>query len=330
MVIGTSTGLLYHCIAIEVDNKEEEGSDEGSELCQENVYSFTTSSGVSVNIPESVLYVLESIELSFPLTSTDLNQYGEGAEMYNGSEMNQSLQLIADKRDPKRYLVQHSFGVHIVLVSFLKQLLNQASQSTREYHDEQSVVEYLICTRPTIEKKAVFAAKSASFPVGVTLYISRGFTYIAVLLNSAELICKRLNNIVLPETIADGSLQRLSEITNEISSLLTPNKQSAKLSTSGMSGDHTASKVSNFPQHLEKILQRSTSLPLIKSSAKAKSAPIGTQELEMLLNAIDLLKKEYLEKFTLAAKAIEKRKKALRNICQMQVCFVMILKFNKI
>lgn len=325
MVIGTSTGLLYHCIAIEADNEEEQGSVDDSELCQEEVYSFTTFSGVHVSIPESVLYVLESIELSFPLTSTDLNQSGEEAVMYNGSEMNQSLQLLADRRDPKRYLVQHSFGVHIVLVSFLKQLLNQTSQalSTREYHDEQSVVEYLICTRPTIEKRAVFATKSASFPVGVTLYISRGFTYIAVLLNSAELICKRLNNIILPEAIvpSDG-LHNLSSKKNDISSLLSPSKQSAKVTTSGIiGGDHTAVKGTNFPQHLEKILQRNTSLPLIKSSAKAKSAPIGAQELEMLLNAIDLLKKEYLEKFSLAAKAIEKRKKALRNICQMQVCF---------
>ncbi|XP_017478042.1 PREDICTED: nuclear pore complex protein Nup88-like, partial [Rhagoletis zephyria] len=331
VVIGTSTGLLYHCIAIEGDSDEEllqQSDDDQSTVYrpeEDAVYAFSTASGLQVAIPESILYVLESIELSFPLTSAE----NADESLYNVNALNSSLVLLADGRDPKRYLCQHSFGVHIVLVSFLKQLHSAAaSLAIREFHDEKSVVEYLVCTRPTIEKGAVLAnknaASSSSFPVGVTLYAFRGFTHIAVLLNSAELICKRLNNVVLPEAVEGGSGLPVKSTTSDISSLLaSPGRHSAGNTAAAGKAN------SNFPQHLEKILQRNSSLPLIKSSAKTKSAAVGQQELEMLITAIDLLRKEYLEKFSLAAKAIEQRKKALRNICQKQFKDIETLKSEK-
>lgn len=298
VVIGTSSGLLYHCIAMESEYDEK---DEITSAYQE-VYSFTASSGVQVIIPESILYVLETIELSFPLTSTSQDE--------TSSVCNNSLQLMADIRDSKRYFCLHSFGVHIVMLSFLKQLL---TTTAREYHDDKSIVEYLICTQPTIEKSSASKTKNEFFPIGVSLFLSRGFTYIAVLLNSAQLVCKRLSNVLLPDAI-NGVNYRGKGPDLNLENLLTPNKKSANVATS------TASKAT-FPQHLEKILQRSTSLPLIKSS-RAKEAVVGVQELEMLLNSIDILKKEYLGKFALGAKSIEHRKNSLRNICQIQVRFV--------
>ena len=311
LVIGTSSGLLYHCIALEAECDDEKEQ----VTAYQEVYSLTSSSGVQVLIPESVLYVLETIELSFPLTSAD-----QDPSIYNANQLNYSLQLMADVRDPKRYFCLHSFGIHIVMVSFLKQLISPAF----EYHDEKSIVEYLICTKPTIEKNAVFETSTDSFPVGVALFVTRGFTIIAVLLNSAELICKRLNNVLLPDPISD-----VFPVKNDIDLdyLLSSSKKSFLTgkphnSSSTSIGPISSPRKATFPEHLEKILQRNTCLPLIKSS-KPKNSAVGVQELEMLLNSIDVLKKEYLEKFSLAAKSIEQRKKALRNICQIQVCFIL-------
>lgn len=299
VVIGTSSGLLYHCIVIESecdDEKEQIGSD-FEEMC-----SFVTCSNIEVIIPETVLYVLETIELSFPLTTSDQDEF-------NSSEVNTTLRLMADIRDPRRYFCLHSFGIHIVMLSFCKQLL---SLNYPQYHEEKSIVEYLICTRPTIEKSAVYEAKNGSHPVGLTLFVTRGFTYIAVLLNSAELICKRLSNVILPQTNGDVFPVKNSEI--DFDYVLSPNKKSTSTSTV------SNSRKTYFPEHIEKLLQRSTSLPLIRSS-KSKASGVSVQELDMLLNCIDVLKKEYLEKFSLAAKSIEQRKKVLKNMCQIQVSY---------
>ena len=293
-MIGTSSGLLYHCIAIEseFDDEKNQGTADTQEMC-----SVITSTNINVIIPETILYVIETIELSFPLTSAD-------QDTYNSNNFNGSLLLIRDIRDPKRYLCLHSFGIHIVMVSFCKQLFF----SCQEYYDEKSIVEYLICTRPTIETNASDKTKCELFPLGMATFISRGFTYIAVLLNSAELIFKRLSNVILPDSLSNVFTVKNNEASFEV------------LSTDKKSIPQISPKAT-FLKHIEQILQRTTNMPLIKSS-KPRNSNVNVQELEMLLNSINVFNKEYLDKFNLAIKLIEQRKKILKNMCQVQVSLI--------
>lgn len=298
MVIGTSSGFLYHCIAIENDS----GKDQ-SDAFQET-YNFTTSNGINLIIPEVILYVFETIELSFPLTSFQEN------EICNTNDLNTSLQLVTDVKDSRRYFCTHSFGAHIVLVSFLKQL--QQTKIT-EFHDEKAIVEYLICTRPT----ATHSPENSDplFPVGIVLILNHGFTYVTVLLNSAELVSKRLTNI----TIEDSDPLFVNNSDIDLGYLL--DRNCAKKSIEQKTSD-SPNKKPSFSEHLEKILAKNN-LPLIKTS-KPKDSSLGSAELEMLINSIDVFKKEYIEKFKLATKVIQKRKNVLKDDCKVQVSVVYI------
>lgn len=230
------------------------------------------------------MYVLESIELSFPLAS-----YQED-DSINHLNINNSLRLIGDKNDPKRYFCIHSFGVHAILISFLKQLMNQ---NVAEFHEEKSIVEYLICTRPIIDDNK----SNSTYPLGIVLNINMGFTIITILLNTGELISKRLSNVVF-EIINDDPIF-IKDLCQK-NDLLEQNRD----------------KKSNFAQHINNILTKNVNLPLIKSS---KSGDVCPAQLEMLINSIDVLKNEYIFKYNLAAEAIKKRKSVLNNDVNFQV-----------
>lgn len=298
IIIGTSSGLLYHCVAIEndpVDN--DKTSNKHSPI--DDSYTFNLSSGVDVVIPEITLFVLEAIELSFSLTFSS-----HDSDAYLSDTLNTSLQIFIDCKDPKRYYCLHSFGVHIVLVSFFKQL----NQNFEQFYEDKSVVEYLICTKPSSKKIDSDIVKD-SFPVGIALIQNRGFSYLTVLLNSANLISKRLANVL---------------ISNDSENLLIKKSQAdlqSSLSSLGLANSDILTNTNKyvFSEYIEKVLEKSTSLPLIKS-ARPKDDKVGAPDLEMLLNSIDVLKKEYIDKYSLAAKAIEKRKNYLKNDCIQQVC----------
>src|SRR5699024_8296083 len=114
---------------------------------------------------------------------------------------------------------------------------------------------------------------------GVAVFVYRSFTYIAVLLNSAELICKRLSSVVLPEAISDVIPVKKSK------DIHLDSPQSKKSATGpGLNSSDGALRKPTFPEHLERILQRNTCMPLIRSS-KGKDSAVSAQELEMLLNS---------------------------------------------
>lgn len=231
------------------------------------------------------MYVLESIELSFPLAS-----YQED-DSINHLNINNSLRLISDKNDPKRYFCMHSFGVHAILISFLKQLMNQ---SITDFHDEKSIVEYLICTRPIIDDNK----SDSTYPLGIVLNINMGFTTITILLSTGELISKRLSNVVF-EIINDDPIF-IKDLCQKNDYLLEQNRD----------------KKCNFSQHINNILTKNVNLPLIKSSKSVDAFPA---QLEMLINSIDVLKSEYILKYNLASQAIKKRKSVLNSDVNFQV-----------
>lgn len=290
VVIGTSSGLLYHCVAMENDVDEEEKN------LEDNAYSFVLSQGLHVVVPEIILYVLETIELSFSLTFSS-----HDSSNFLSDVLNTSLQLFMDIKDPKRYYCLHSFGVHIVMVSFFKQL----TANLTEFYDDKSIIEYLICTRPSSQQAESDSTTEQAFPVGIALVLNQGFTYVTVLLNSSSLISKRIANVLLPSIDSECLIAKKSD--NEFAKFMTTNSSSNNKNSANF-----------FPEYISKILEKSTSLPLIKSS-REKADKVGATDLEMLLNSIDVLRKEYIEKFALATKAIEKRKCFFKNDCKKQV-----------
>ncbi|OTF76223.1 Nuclear pore complex protein Nup88-like protein, partial [Euroglyphus maynei] len=99
-----------------------------------------------------------------------------------------ALNLIVDPKDGQRYYCQHSFGVHCVMVPFFKQIINPITNN--EFYDDKAIVEYLICTRPTIDGGEKLRSSQSkkdfrpTFPVGIGLTIKYGFTSITVILNT--------------------------------------------------------------------------------------------------------------------------------------------------
>ena len=298
IIIGTCSGLLYHCLAIENDLNNDDDN------CDNSSYQISTSKSTII-IPETVLNVFETIELSFPLATYQIMDNGQ----YNNDmdTISTALNLIADPKDGQRYYCQHSYGVHCVMVPFFKQIVNPTINN--EFYDDKAIVEYLICTRPTIDNEQQQQQSQSNdcptFPVGIGLTIKYGFTSITVILNTGELISKRLSNIVLSDVDDDEQ--------NEISRLI-------NLTESPSFGLQQQAKKPNFSEHIQRLLTKTTSLPLIKSSKT--DSKCGMAELEMLLNSIDVLRNEYLDKYFLAAKAIDKRKTVLNIEIDVQVgCF---------
>ncbi|XP_027196311.2 DNA polymerase delta interacting protein 2 isoform X1 [Dermatophagoides pteronyssinus] len=294
IIIGTCSGLLYHCLAIENDLNNNDDN------CDNSSYQISTSKSTII-IPETVLNVFETIELSFPLATYQIMDNGQ----YNDDmdTISTALNLIADPKDGQRYYCQHSYGVHCVMVPFFKQIVNPIINN--EFYDDKAIVEYLICTRPTIDNEQQQQSQSndcPTFPVGIGLTIKYGFTSITVILNTGELISKRLSNIVLSDVDDDEQ--------NEISRLI-------NLTESPSFGLQQQAKKPNFSEHIQRLLTKTTSLPLIKSSKT--DSKCGMAELEMLLNSIDVLRNEYLDKYFLAAKAIDKRKTVLNIEIDVQL-----------
>ncbi|KAF7489318.1 Nuclear pore complex protein Nup88 [Sarcoptes scabiei] len=282
IVIGTRTGLLYHCVAIEEESDDDQ---------YEKIDKFKTMQEKNLNliIPETILYVIEIIELSFSLTSF---QETKAKTIAENIDINTPLKLVADPKDLKRYFCIHSHGVHVVSLQFQKQLSDKVSN---EFHDEKAIVEYLICTNPTVDRNP----NDSIYPIGINLNHNRGFTLLSILLSNGEMISKFLSNIII-ENVEEKSESDKIDLDGSIT------ERTLKDSLEGLN------RKTNFVEHINKILTKTNNLPLIKSS-KSKNSIVGSFELEMLLNAIDIFKKEYIERLNLASKSIEKRKNASRN-----------------
>lgn len=301
IIIGTCSGLLYHCLAIENDPINPDNNDDDDDNCDnDSSYQISTSKSMII-IPETVLNVFETIELSFPLAT--YQTMDNGLDDAGIDSISTALNLIADPKDGQRYYCQHSYGVHCVMVPFFKQIVNPTINN--EFYDDKAIVEYLICTRPTIDdRKSQQQSKDCpTFPLGIGLTIKYGFTSITVILNTGELINKRLSNIVLTDFDDDDQIEfGFQSNLNESSPTIEHQQQAKK---------------PNFSEHIQRLLSKTTSLPLIKSSKT--DSKVGMAELEMLLNSIDVLRIEYLDKYLVAAKAINKRKTVLNNEIEVQL-----------
>ncbi|RWS31668.1 nuclear pore complex protein Nup88-like protein [Leptotrombidium deliense] len=110
IVIATSSGMLYHCLAL-----TDEQFDSDSSL-----------------LPQPTLFVHESIELTLSLTSQD-------------EVLLCPIRLYKDPLGPERYFCSHSAGIHAISLPIVNRL---SSKRFNLENIDQSVVEHLICTKP--------------------------------------------------------------------------------------------------------------------------------------------------------------------------------------
>lgn len=151
VVIATSAGLLHHCIALEDEEQAESGS----------------------FLPNIVLHVVESIELTLSLTSA------------KQIDNNCDIMLLKNQAKYDRYFCLHLAGVHVINVPFVQQLT-----SDHELELEETIVEHLICTKPI----ATSTEDENFIPSGLSLKFHKGFL-LSILLSSGELISQKLSTV---------------------------------------------------------------------------------------------------------------------------------------
>ncbi|CAG2157020.1 unnamed protein product [Oppiella nova] len=263
LVIATSFGVLHHCIALDGDNE----LDSNQAL-----------------LPQPTLYVYETIELSLSLTTSSDMQ-----------DMSSTLRLHKDHMIPMRYFCSHSCGLHAISVPFVSQLKSKDEQN---FHEEESIVEHLICTKPIAGANESTDDNAVPIvPLGVAVGVQNGYTFVLVMLSSGELMGRRLTPTYIAH-LFDGEDNGLDD--NE----------------SNVLSDISVPKV-DFNEYIKQLLKRNTSVPLLKS--KEPTNKELSQNLELLLTTTDTLKSEYIKRYDLVANAIDKRAKVLTNDKEVQL-----------
>ncbi|CAG2110061.1 unnamed protein product [Medioppia subpectinata] len=264
LVIATCFGVIHHCIALDGDN----------ELDSKHTL-----------LPQPTLYVYETIELSLSLTtSPDSVQ-----------DMSCTLTLHKDNMIPMRYFCSHSCGLHAISFPFVSQL---KSKDEKQFREEESIVEHLICTKPIAGGNESVDDRDVSIvPLGVGIGVQNGYTFVLVMLSSGELIGRRLTPTYIAH-IFDEENNGLEDLESNILS------------------DISVPKV-DFNEYIKQLLKRNASVPLLKS--KEPTNKELSHNLELVLTATDTLKTEYIKRYDLVANAIEKRAKVLSTDKEIQL-----------
>ena len=254
IVIATSFGVIYHCVALDTDDKSDSNQS---------------------HLPEPTLYVYETIELSLSLaTSPDM------------LDLSCKIRLHKDHMIPMRYFCSHACGLHVIAVPFVSQL---KSTDETDFREDPSIVEHLVCTQPVV------SSDSVDVPLGVSVGVQNGYTFVMLFLSSGELMIRRLTP---------------SYVTHIMDSETNDGLESDPLS------EVSIPKL-DLMEYVKQLLKRNASIPLLKS--KADASEDWHQNLQLLTTAIDVLQNEYIKKFDLASNVIEKRAKVLTNDKHIQL-----------
>lgn len=195
------------------------------------------------------------------------------------------IRLHLDSLTPMRYYASHSCGTYAVAIPFVSQIKSQFNETN--FIEEESIVEHLICTKTNSNND------SLNTPLGLVIAVQHGFSCLIVLLNSGEFISKRLTPTFLT-TLLDTNQEDNEDY---------------------FAGTLAVPQV-NFIQHVNQILKRTASAPLLKSNSNQFDSQ---KSLQLLLTTIEIIKKEYIKKYELAVQAIQGRAKALIKHKQVQM-----------
>lgn len=301
LAIATSSGMIYHCLALDNPELTDEPGETGQGLDIHsstfigqnddlllNLEDATVSSLISKSrYPASsninpgllrlftnppTLFVVESLELVLTLTSV------------NDQDDSSPLRLIRPTANPQIYFCSHEAGVHIINIPFLLRL--KSCEFTSLDDTEQSIIEHLICTKP-IAAPSSFVPMC--IPLGVALVARRGFYSVAVLLSTGEILTQRLSSVHYKYIGFTDEPESKTDLEDSVS----------------------------FNVHINQILKRSMNAPHIKSESNKE--PSKSDCLQMLLNTTDILRKEYIARMEKVTEILIKRASTLMANKKLQL-----------
>ncbi|XP_020811640.1 nuclear pore complex protein Nup88 [Drosophila serrata] len=196
-----------------------------------------------------------------------------------GTAYNCPIHLKRDLINELRYFAYHNAGLHVVTVSFISELqryLDSEAEHDRLELTASSRAEYILCTKfnSSAEINAVLGIALLQMPAGVV-----------ILLGSGQVVSLKL--------VIDPQL------------LVTPSEHTK----TGLDIDEQESGPS-FVDTIKLLLQRSVNQPIL---ADKLSSPSAQESYELLNQAIDVLREQYLKRHDLVSTAFA------RHINQIQL-----------
>ncbi|XP_017037925.1 nuclear pore complex protein Nup88 [Drosophila kikkawai] len=230
---------------------------------------------VLIEPAEYVIHVLETVELELGLKATSTTGAAAGA----GSAYNCPIHLKRDLINELRYFAYHNAGLHVVSVSFISELqryLDSEIEHDRLELTASSRAEYVLCTKFDSSEgiNAVLGIALLQMPAGVVL-----------LLGSGQVVSLKL--------VIDAQL------------LVTP----SEYRKTGLEVDEQESGPS-FVDTIKSLLQRSVNQPIL---ADKLASPSAQESYELLNQAIEVLREQYLKRHDLVSAAFA------RHINQIQL-----------
>ncbi|CAH3103872.1 unnamed protein product [Porites lobata] len=286
VAMGTGSGKIYHCIVLE----SEETFDPEEEIASWNRHGVDTTDD---SHPKLSLYVNECIELQMSLLPDTTESQSDRSSTEDDSDENEEslvLRLQQDPVSPYQYHCSHRNGVHTVSLPWVKKLQGFCAQDGQSNFDpdEAAVVYHMICTSP--------AGSSSSSPVlGVCVVNSR------ILGSSMLCLTSDMECIVRP----------LSLLSRVPSPPTIETDQEKSYESAGFSPIRQLN-VGLFRTQIQQILTRNTSTPLLRAGEESEKL---SQEdcFQLLIQAQEILRKEYIQKQNKAREEIEKRISILKD-----------------
>ncbi|EDO39277.1 predicted protein, partial [Nematostella vectensis] len=282
VAMATANGRVYNCIVLE-SNDDDSADDE--DRWSDKGATTTTSS-------ELTLYVHECIELQRSVAGRSDDGVSSVSGENDSTECVNScpVKLYKDPGSLSQYHCSHLSGVHTVTLSWLSKLQKYVNEGTAGNTvfdiEDEAVVSYMVCTTPAVD--------SAPLPVNGLCTISDPLLGHALICITADMECAARSNL------------KDSVVIVQKPCLCLYSQYMRKLSP--MRHLYTGS----FFAHIQRILERQSSAPLLR--ADKSSAPLSQKDfLEILTEAQQNLREEYIQKQTRAREEIVKRVSILED-----------------
>lgn len=217
---------------------------------------------------EWTLHVTETVELELGLSAGTTNGTGEAYSC--------PIHLKRDLINEMRYFAYHNAGLHIITINFISELqrfLDSQVEDNQLVLSNPSSAEYILCTKFDSSDRinAVFGIALLQMPAGLVLLLSSGQVISLKLIIDAQLLITPKDQMV--RAINDAALDQ-----------------------QGMGP--------SFVETIKAMLQRSVSQPIL---ADKLASPSAHERYELLNQAIEVLRSQYLKRHELVRAEFAKR-----------------------
>ncbi|KAL7730291.1 hypothetical protein ACLKA6_016544 [Drosophila palustris] len=230
---------------------------------------------------EWTLHVTETVELELGLS-------GSGTANGTGDTYSCPIHLKRDLINEMRYFAYHNAGLHIITINFISELqrfLDSEAEDNQLVLSTPSSAEYILCTKfdSSDRTNAVFGIALLQMPAGLVLLLSSGQVISLKLVIDAQLLI----------TPKDQMLRKATD---------------AALEQQGMGP--------SFVETIKALLQRSVSQPIL---ADKLASPSAHERYELLNQAIEVLRSQYLKRHELVRAEFAKRINCIKLQKQQQL-----------